>query len=352
MRLLDRSATILQLEELGLDGHKLELVDTLIHQSHGIVLVTGPTGSGKTTTLYAGLSRINTTDKNIITIEDPIEYQLHGVGQIQVNPKIELTFASGLRSILRQDPDVIMVGEIRDAGDRRDRHPGGAHRPPGVLDPAHQRLLRRDHPPDRHGHRAVPGRLVGDRRDGAAPGAPRLSELPRCRIARRSRSCASSASRPTTSRAATVYRPGPGCPECKHTGYRGRLGIHELLVVDDEVRNLIMKAADSVVDPARRRRQGHELAARGRRGEGAERADHRRRGPARHAGGPDLRPAPAAGGESPALRRASEAAGGHAGLRVQGAQRERPQRRRHHRCRQPQDRAPQAAPARASFPPT
>src|SRR5262249_61867463 len=94
MRLLDRSATILQLNELGLDGHKLELVDSLIHQSHGIVLVTGPTGSGKTTTLYAGLSRINTTDKNIITIEDPIEYQLHGVGQIQVNPKIELTFAS------------------------------------------------------------------------------------------------------------------------------------------------------------------------------------------------------------------------------------------------------------------
>ena len=96
-------------------GHKLDLVDTLIHQPHGIILVTGPTGSGKTTTLYAALSRINTTDKNIITIEDPIEYQLHGVGQIQVNPKIELTFASGLRSILRQDPDVIMVGEIRDA---------------------------------------------------------------------------------------------------------------------------------------------------------------------------------------------------------------------------------------------
>src|SRR4030095_7688657 len=112
MRLLDRSSTILQLNELGLNGHKMELVDSLIHQSHGIVLVTGPTGSGKTTTLYAGLSRINSTDKNIITIEDPIEYQLHGVGQIQVNPKIELTFASGLRSRLRQDPHSILAGQV------------------------------------------------------------------------------------------------------------------------------------------------------------------------------------------------------------------------------------------------
>ena len=115
MRLLDKSTTVLQLEELGLIGHEARRRSVkLIKQSHGILLVTGPTGSGKTTTLYAALSKINTTDKNIITIEDPIEYQLHGVGQIQVNPKIELTFASGLRSILRQDPDVIMVGEIRD----------------------------------------------------------------------------------------------------------------------------------------------------------------------------------------------------------------------------------------------
>src|SRR6266478_6096213 len=114
MRLLDKNTTVLHLEELGLIGPKHDTVSKLIKQSHGIVLVTGPTGSGKTTTLYAALSKINTTDKNIITIEDPIEYQLQGVGQIQVNPKIELTFAGGLRSILRQDPDVIMVGEIRD----------------------------------------------------------------------------------------------------------------------------------------------------------------------------------------------------------------------------------------------
>ena len=105
----------INLDHLGFSGDNLHRIDRLIRQSHGIILATGPTGSGKTTTLYACLSRINWPEKNIITIEDPIEYQLHGVGQMQVNPKIELTFANGLRSILRQDPDVIMVGEIRDS---------------------------------------------------------------------------------------------------------------------------------------------------------------------------------------------------------------------------------------------
>ncbi|WP_461394628.1 GspE/PulE family protein, partial [Deferrisoma sp.] len=114
LRLLDKSAVLLDLEQLGLEGERLEAFKTLIRKPHGILLVTGPTGSGKTTTLYAALSRINSRDVNIITVEDPIEYQLQGIGQIQVNPKIDLTFAAGLRSILRQDPDVIMVGEIRD----------------------------------------------------------------------------------------------------------------------------------------------------------------------------------------------------------------------------------------------
>ncbi len=228
-----------------------DLVDKLIRQSHGIVLVTGPTGSGKTTTLYAALSQINTTDKNIITIEDPIEYQLHGVGQIQVNPKIELTFASGLRSILRQDPDVIMVGEIRDCGDGRDRDPGRAHRPPGVLDPAHQRLVRRHDPAARHGHRAVPGVVVGHRRHGAAPACA---------------GCARRAGRPTSRRVEELRElgiapqrlrgphrlpAGPGCADCKQTGYRGRTGIHELLVVDDEMRGLVMKQRRRRRDPPR-----------------------------------------------------------------------------------------------------
>ncbi len=244
MRLLDRSATILQLDELGLDGHKLELVDTLVHQSHGIVLVTGPTGSGKTTTLYAGLSRINATDKNIITIEDPIEYQLHGVGQIQVNPKIDLTFAGGLRSVLRQDPDVIMVGEIRDAETAKiaiqaaltghlvfstlhtNDSCGAITRliemgiepflvASSVIAVMAQRLLRRVCPTCR------------------VPYRPSVEELRQLGISA------------DDLEGRQVYKPGPGCPECKQTGYRGRLGIHELLVVDDEVRNLTMKASDS-----------------------------------------------------------------------------------------------------------
>jgi len=114
MRLLDKSAVLLDLAEIGMDTDQLAKMESLIHKSHGIVLVTGPTGSGKTTTLYAALSKINRPDLNIMTIEDPVEYQLKGISQTPVNPKIELTFANGLRSFLRQDPDVIMVGEIRD----------------------------------------------------------------------------------------------------------------------------------------------------------------------------------------------------------------------------------------------
>jgi general secretion pathway protein E len=115
LRLLDKSSAHFGVEEIGLSRDMLQNLEDLINRPNGMLLVTGPTGSGKTTTLYASLSRINTPDKNIITIEDPVEYQLWGIGQIQVNPKIGLTFAHGLRSVLRHDPDVILVGEIRDA---------------------------------------------------------------------------------------------------------------------------------------------------------------------------------------------------------------------------------------------
>jgi pilus retraction protein PilT len=115
MRLLDRSSAMRDLADIGFSPYNLSRIDTLIQAAHGILLVTGPTGSGKTSTLYACLSKINRTDLNILTIEDPVEYQLKGVGQVQVNNKIDLTFASGLRSFLRQDPDVIMVGEMRDS---------------------------------------------------------------------------------------------------------------------------------------------------------------------------------------------------------------------------------------------
>ena len=114
IRLLDKSAMALSLDAIGVSPDHYRIIDEVINRPHGIFLVTGPTGSGKTTTLYSCLAKINSPDLNILTIEDPVEYQLPGISQVQVQPKIELTFASGLRSFLRHDPDVIMVGEIRD----------------------------------------------------------------------------------------------------------------------------------------------------------------------------------------------------------------------------------------------
>jgi len=244
MRLLDKNTTVLHLEQLGLVGAKHELVNKLIKQSHGIILVTGPTGSGKTTTLYACLSKINTVDKNIITIEDPVEYQLNGIGQIQVNPKIELTFANGLRSILRQDPDVIMVGEIRDSvtaeiaiqaaltghlvfSTLHTNDSFGAMTrlldmgvepflvSSSVIAVMAQRLVRRVCPSCREPYQPT-------REEIEELGLPAHEIMGH-----------------------TIYKAGPGCDDCKRTGYKGRSGIHELLVVDDEIRNLVMKSADA-----------------------------------------------------------------------------------------------------------
>jgi len=244
MRLLDKATTVLQLEELGLMGVKLDLVHKLIKQSHGILLVTGPTGSGKTTTLYAALSKINTNDKNIITIEDPVEYQLHGIGQIQVNPKIELTFASGLRSILRQDPDVIMVGEIRDL-ETAEIAIQAALTGHLVFSTLHTndsfgamtRLLDMGIEPFLVSSSVIAvmaQRLV--RRVCSScrePYQPTREEMEELGIA------------PQRLMGKTIYKLGQGCAQCKRTGYRGRTGIHELLVVDDEVRTLVMKSADA-----------------------------------------------------------------------------------------------------------
>ena len=244
MRLLDKATTVLMLEELGLHGAKHDAVNKLIRQSHGILLVTGPTGSGKTTTLYACLSKINTTDKNIITIEDPIEYQLHGVGQIQVNPKIELTFATGLRSILRQDPDVIMVGEIRDL-ETAEIAIQAALTGHLVFSTLHTndsfgamtRLLDMGIEPF-----LVSSSVVGIMAQRLVrrvctlcrePYLPTREELEELSIS------------PQLMMGKEVFKQGPGCNECKRTGYRGRTGIHELLVVDDEIRTLVMKSADA-----------------------------------------------------------------------------------------------------------
>jgi general secretion pathway protein E len=244
LRLLDRAQALVDvnLDRLGFSGDNLRKIDRLIRQSHGIILATGPTGSGKTTTLYACLSRINSPDKNIITIEDPIEYQLRGVGQMQVNPKIELTFANGLRSILRQDPDVIMVGEIRDS-ETAEIAIQAALTGHLVFSTLHTndsfgaltRLVDMGIEPflvSSSVMAVLAQRLVrvlcSDCRE---PYKPSPSELNRIGVS------------PMASVGA-IHR-AKGCRACRNTGYRGRTAVHELMIVDDDVRDLVMKKADA-----------------------------------------------------------------------------------------------------------
>jgi len=243
LRLLDKRSIFFSLEEIGLSHDKLTIVNRLIRGANGIILVTGPTGSGKTTTLYASLDKINSPDKNIITIEDPVEYQLPGIGQIHVNPKIGLTFANGLRSIVRQDPDVILVGEVRD------------------LETAEISI-----------HAALTGHLVfSTLHTNDAPGAvTRLIDMGIEPFLVASSVVAIMAQRlvrvicpsckepykpertllkelglaPARTDKHTFYR-GTGCPQCLNTGYRGRTGIYEILLVDDAIRSLMLKTSDS-----------------------------------------------------------------------------------------------------------
>jgi len=241
LRLLEKENKLLNLSEMGFSGERLSAIHQLIQLAHGIILVTGPTGSGKTTTLYAALSHINSPDKNIITVEDPVEYQLLGIGQMQVNPKINLSFAAGLRSILRQDPDVIMIGEIRDR------------------ETAEIAI-----------HASLTGHLVFStlHTNDAASAATRLIDMgiepflvassvvavlaqrllrkicPNCKTAYQP--SAEELSRldlpPDTT--TMLYR-GTGCQACSQTGYRGRTGIFELMVLDDDIRRLIGTKSDS-----------------------------------------------------------------------------------------------------------
>ena len=207
---------------------------------HGILLVTGPTGSGKTTTLYAALNEINAPGEKIITTEDPVEYQLKGSTRSRSTAKIGLTFASGLRAHPAAGPRRDPGRRDPRPGDGRDRHPGLADRPPGLLHPAHQRRPRRHHPAAGHGRRAVPGRLGARGRAGPAAGAPDLRRLPGARRARPGPISTRSACRPPPG---TVLYRGKGCEDCRGTGYRGRSGIYELFVIDEDARSLMLRRA-------------------------------------------------------------------------------------------------------------
>ncbi|MGH0032058.1 MAG: type II secretion system ATPase GspE [Myxococcota bacterium] len=242
MRLLPRTQDLLNLEKLGYDQDLLEVVEKLINRPNGIILVTGPTGSGKTTTLYGALSRINSTDKNIITIEDPVEIQLPGVGQIEINPKVGLTFASGLRSILRQDPNVILVGEIRDLETAEIAIQASLT---GHL--VFSTLHTNDAPSaiTRLVDMGVEPFLVGS--SLVAVLAQRLVRVlcSDCRVpyeatAEELREIGVK----SAGRSVQVYRP-EGCAGCNYTGYRGRVGIFELMQVDDDIRALVSQNIDS-----------------------------------------------------------------------------------------------------------
>ena len=246
MRLLDKTAVLKDLEYIGMGASVLTGMREMINKAYGIVLVTGPTGSGKTTTLYACLAKINSPTRNIITVEDPVEYQLNGIGQIQVNTKVGLTFAAGLRAILRQDPDVVMVGEIRDRE---------------TAEIAIQASLT--------GHLVFSTLHTND----AAGAVTRLVDMGVepflvasscvCMMAQRLvRTLCPHCRKPVVPTETElkqlgftrerflevtpghVYAP-TGCQECLDTGYLGRTGIYELMIVDDEIRQLIMDNLDS-----------------------------------------------------------------------------------------------------------
>jgi general secretion pathway protein E len=243
LRLLEKNSKVLSIQELGLGRNSLDQVKNMVHVSHGIILVTGPTGSGKTTSLYAILNHINSPDKNILTIEDPVEYQLEGIGQMQVNKKIGLNFADGLRSIVRQDPDVILIGEIRDKE---------------TADIAIQSALT--------GHLVFSTLHTND-----APSAVArlidmgvepflLSSVLRAVIAQRLvRVLCPHCKEKFVPDGAAVDEFGPmarafvqreiyrakGCDECMNTGYHGRNAIYEIMGVSDMVKALVVRSADS-----------------------------------------------------------------------------------------------------------
>jgi general secretion pathway protein E len=232
MRLLDKSAGRLNLSELGFSAPVLAGIQRLLNKPHGIFLVTGPTGSGKTTTLYAGLSRLNDAQRNIMTVEDPVEYNIDGISQTQVNTKASMTFAKGLRAILRQDPDVVMIGEIRDIETAEIAVQASltGHLVLSTL----------------HTNTAV-GAITRLRDMGIEPFllssslvgvlAQRLVRrlCPHCKQAHE----ADAAECDTLGVSqATIYH-AVGCEHCQQSGYQGRMGLYELVVVDDKVRQMI-----------------------------------------------------------------------------------------------------------------
>ena len=244
LRILDKEALPLDFAKIGFSGPSAERFIAALSQPHGILLVTGPTGSGKTTTLYAALNRLNRPERKILTVEDPVEYQLEGINQIQVKPQIDLTFAKALRSIVRQDPDVIMIGEMRDA-ETASIAVQSALTGHLVLSTLHTndagssvtRLL----------DMGVEEYLLTSTVNGIL--AQRLVRT-LCNECKAAHPASKTIIADTDSKIlhehsdATLFRP-VGCAKCAHTGYLGRTVIHEYLAIDDFIRSLVLEHADS-----------------------------------------------------------------------------------------------------------
>jgi general secretion pathway protein E len=237
LRILDKSAGIFKLEELGMWPDDLEIFDRILHRSHGVIFVTGPTGSGKSTTLYASLNRLNSTEKNIMTVENPIEYQLEGISQMQVSEKKGITFITALRHILRQDPDIIMVGEVRDQETSRMAIQSSLT---GHL------VFSTVHTNDSAG---TVSRLIDLGVEPYLVSSSLIAVLAQ-RLVRRICPYCKKETVPTerelfemgttqSDMADSTFYVGQGCEKCFNTGYRGRIGIYELMLMRDELRDLI-----------------------------------------------------------------------------------------------------------------
>jgi general secretion pathway protein E len=239
LRLLDKNAGRLRLDSLGMSERDLESIKSIVNRPHGIMLVTGPTGSGKTTTLYSGLSEINDRSRNILTVEDPIEYNLPGIGQTQVNTKVDMTFARGLRAILRQDPDVVMIGEIRDL-ETAEIAVQASLTGHMVLSTLHTnsavgsitRLM----------DMGIEPFLISSSMVGII--AQRLVRVlcDECKQPMEANSSMCEYLQVDPKQPPVIYKTS-GCAECNHQGYRGRVGIYEVIEIDERLRELIHNKA-------------------------------------------------------------------------------------------------------------
>ncbi len=235
MRLLDKAAGRLSLEHLGMPPMHMDRIKRMLAQPHGIILVTGPTGSGKTTTLYAGLASLNDASRNILTVEDPIEYNLEGIGQTQVNTKVDMTFARGLRAILRQDPDVVMIGEIRDT-ETADISVQASLTGHLVLSTLHTNTAVGAI--TRLQDMGIEPFLLASSLVGVI--AQRLVRIlcENCKEAYIADDAECQALGVGIDKPPTLYR-AKGCKQCKMQGYRGRSGIYEVVTIDDTIRRMI-----------------------------------------------------------------------------------------------------------------